>query len=262
MIGTSRILLGFFSIAFPLALSPNLVSQTKSADSFDAPLQKKVLDFGPSPYSRGGKVRVKLSCYFYPTLMVKEYDEGEEGAEWLAIVPASKGAVPTCTKHAAAGERRIDSGEWCGYFKGTKGNLVFMDAADGANGGLPFVVYDSTTGKKIFEDSAYDSRMWSGKAEDSPFNRLRISSARDGRTLLRYLRVVATDCDLHLEKTSCWERTKKNLDLKGVELPVCSGYKATSGRVASALAYPVEVFLLPQPTIKVIAGAVRCWPVD
>jgi hypothetical protein len=74
--------------------------------------------------------------------------------------------------------------------------------------------------------------------------------------------VVATDCDLHLEKTSCWERTKKNLDLKGVELPVCSGYIGTSDRVDSALAYPVEVFLLPQPTIKVIAGPVKCWPVD
>jgi len=79
---------------------------------------------------------------------------------------------------------------------------------------------------------------------------------------LRYLRVVATDCDLHLEKTPCWEQTKKNLDLKGVKLPVCSGYKGASNGVASALAYPVEVFLLPQPTIKVIAGPVKCWPVD
>lgn len=49
--------------------------------------------------------------------------------------------------------------EWVGYFKGAKGNLVFFDADDGINGGMPFVVYDSKTGKSVFKDSYYDSSM-------------------------------------------------------------------------------------------------------
>ncbi len=46
--------------------------------SFDPPLKRKVVDFGPSPYYPNPKTapRVKLSCFYYPTFMVKEYDEG------------------------------------------------------------------------------------------------------------------------------------------------------------------------------------------
>jgi len=47
---------------------------------FDVPLKKTVVDFGRSPYYLSGKVRNKLSCYLYPTLMVKEYDEGQKGS--------------------------------------------------------------------------------------------------------------------------------------------------------------------------------------
>jgi hypothetical protein len=68
-------------------------------DSFDVPLKKKVVDFGPSPYySASQNVRVKLSCYFYSTFMVKEYDKGQKGAEWLAIVPVEARATPACVQ--------------------------------------------------------------------------------------------------------------------------------------------------------------------
>ena len=256
MIKTSLTLPTLLSVAFWLALSPNLASQTKPVDSFDTPLQTKVVNLGRSPYTAG---RIKLSCYFYPTFIVKENnDPGLKGAE-LAIVPIRKGMIPPCAWNDASEHGIIKGG---GYFLAVKRNLVFINAADGTDGGLPFMVYETTTGKKIFEDSAFQAKFWGRKFEDSPFNELRVRRAQDGRLSLQYLRVVATDCDLHLREAACWERTQRDLGLKGVRMPVCIGYENIPTRWVSAVAYPVEVFLFPQPTIRTAAGPLRCWPVD
>jgi len=119
---------------------------------------------------------------------------------------------------------------------------VFFNAADGTNGGLPFVIYDSKTETKIFEDSAYYSSMWNKEVEESPFNQPRILTTRDGQVVLRYLRVVEAGCDLyHKEKAACWEQLKKRLELKRTQAPVCSGYTPDSWE--SVIAYPVEVDL-------------------
>lgn len=251
MIKASFTLPALLSVAFSLALRPNLASQTKPADSFDTPLRTKVVDLGPSPYTAG---RIKLSCYFYPNFMVKENnDPGLKGAE-IAVIPTEKGTISPCAWNDASEHGIIKE---CAYFRAVKGNLVFINACDGTNRGLPFMVYDSATGNKIFEDSA---KMWDRPV--FPFNELRISRAQDGRLSLQYLRVVETDCDLHLREAQCWERTQKDLGLKGARMPVCSGYENISTRCVSAVAYPVEVFLFPRPTIKTIEGPVKCWPVD
>lgn len=262
MFKLSRLLFALGPVAFSLAFSQSLPSQVQSADSLDTPLKKKVVDFGPSPYSPGGNLRVKLSCYFYPTFMVKEYDEGQKGADWLAIVPVEKNGTPECTQSHAPGERVVKFPEWSGYFQGAKGNLVFINADDGTDGGLPFVVYDSRTGKQIFQDNAYVSAMWTKKPADSPFNKMRVSGAETQVVSLKYLRVVEAECDLHTEKAACWERVRTQLGLKSVEIPVCSGYENIRDRWVSSVAYPVEVVLFPQPAIKTIVGPVRCWPVD
>jgi len=243
----------------PLYLPQVAVAQ---ADYFDAPMKKKVVDFGPSPYYSGGKVRITLSCFFYATFMVKQYDEGQKGAEWLAIAPSKKGPGASCTRSHAVGEKVIEYPEWTGYFKGAKGDLVFFIGADGINGAMPFVIYDSRTGAKMFEDSYYDADMWTKKPPNSPFNRLRIRKIPDGQILLVYLRVVGTDCDLYREKALCWEVVRNNLGVKTTQPPVCTGYEDTTSRYPSSVAYPVEVSLFPQPTTKVIDGPVKCWPVD
>jgi hypothetical protein len=223
----------------------------------------EVVDFGPSPYYMGSQsIRVKLSCYFYPTFIVKEYDEGQKGAEWLAIVPIEKGVAPTCARPHAPMEKVIEGAEWSGYFRGVKGNMVFFYASDGTNGGMPFIVYDSRTGMKIFQDSTFDSTWLHTKVVVSTFNRPRVSIAPDGQVSLKYLRVVETDCDLHAEKASCWERVRKKLDLKSAQTPVCNFYKGISTRWSSAVAYPVEVLLFPQPASRTITGPIKCWPVD
>src|SRR5580692_7487006 len=233
-------------------------------DAFDMPLDRKVVDLGPSPANLPGvvRVRIELSCFVYRDFMVKQFDEGEKGAEWLAIVPIRTGTRPVCSKAHPAGERVIHPKEWSGYFNGVKKNLVFFDAADGENGGMPFVIYDSRTGKMIFKDSYYEARMRNQQVEDSPFNELRVNYTPDGRILLIYLRVVGSECDLQREAATCWEQTRKKLKIKEGRAPVCSGYEDIRDRWTSAVAFPVEVSLFPKPTTKSIDGPVKCWPVD
>lgn len=231
-------------------------------DSFDVPLRKTIMDFGPSPYGlEGQNVRAKLSCYFYPTFMVKEYDEGEKGAEWLAIVPTNSSTVPECSQSHATGERIIKD-DRAAYFLGAKGDLAFFRDADGTDRGMPFVIYDSKTGTKIFEDSYYDAAIMGSKADVSAFSRMRVKKDPDGQVSLLYSRVVEADCDLHLERALCWSQVKQKLGLESTQAPVCRDYKTVTSRWVSAVAYPVEVSLFPQPTTKTIVGPVKCWPVD
>jgi len=233
-----------------------------SAEGMDRPLKEQVVDFGPSPYYPAGRVRIKLTCYFYAKLMVKQYDAGQKGAEWLAIVPVQKDQAPICAESHGHGEKVIEGAEWNGYFKGVKGNLVFLDAADGTDVGIPFAVYDSITGKKIFADSAYDSRIENTKVAQSLFNRMRVATAADGTVILKYLRVAEAGCDLHGKKETCWEEVRKKFDLKNLQPPVCDRYKNLPTAWESAIAYPVETSLSERPETKTIAGPIRCWPVD
>ena len=248
-----------------IALSALFCASPACADSFDKPLKKKVVDFGASDNNLPGRTnfRVKLYCYFYPTFLIKEYNnEGEKGAEWVAIVPIQNGTAPACVRTHSAGERILKYPEWGGYFNGVKGNLVFLNNEDDIDGGMPFTVYDFRTGKRIFQDSAYDSSMGTQKPPRSPFNHLRFSGNQDSNLTITYLRVVEAECDLHSEKTACWEQVRKKLDLKDAAMPVCTSYENVSDREVSAVAYPVEVSLFPQPVTKTIAGPVKCWPID
>lgn len=251
----ARILAMLLSIA-----SPRFVAA--QTDLLDVPLKKQIVKLGPSPYYPSGNVPIKLTCDFYRTFMVKEYDEGQKGAEWLAIVPVKDHVAPPCNESHAADEKVIVYPEWHGYFRGAKGNLVMFHAADGEDGGMPFVVYDAKTQKQLFRDSYYEGSMWRKKTPDSPFNEMRVNVAADGPVFLKYLRVAEAGCDLHLEKTACWQKVRKKFDLKLTPMPVCSGYKRITTRYESAVAYPVEVSLFPQPSTKTIDGPAKCWPVD
>lgn len=253
---TTILLLGLTVSAFAVA---------DFADSFDVPLRKQVVDVGASENNPPGpqNFRVKLSCYFYPNFMVEEYNnEKEKGAEWVAIVPIENGAAPACARTHASGDRIFKWPEWSGYFKGVKGNLVFLNDPDGTDGGMGFTIFDFETGKMIFSDSAYDSSMWTRKVSISPFNHLRFSGVQDSDLTMTYLRVVEAGCDLHLERTACWDQVRKKLELKGARMPVCTGYAKISSRWESAVAYPVVVSLSAKPVAKTTAGPVKCWPVD
>jgi hypothetical protein len=235
----------------------------KSELSFDAPLKKDVVDNGLSPYYDPGRNRRnELSCYFYSTFVVKQYDEGQKGSEWLAIGPVEGRTQPPCTLSHAAGEKVITASKWSGYFMGAKGRLAFFSAADETNEGMPFVVYDSQTVTKVFEDSYHDTTIFNRKVASSPFNHMRVFEGTNEQVSLKYLRVVEANCDLHTEGSSCWEPLRKSLELQTTQIPVCTGYKGISTSQESAVAYPVEVILFPKPIISTIPGPVRRWPVD
>jgi len=234
--------------------------------TFDTPIDKKVVDFGLSSGNPpgGDRMRIKLSCYVYGNFMVKEYnDEGMKGAEWLAIAPITGQARPTCGQEHGPGEKVFGKGgEWTGYYWGTKGDYVFFTADDGWDGGMPFYVYDTKTEKKVFEDSSYEGKNWNPKPQPSPFNSLRVSAVQGDPLALTYLRVVEAGCDLHLDKSSCWEKVRKKFDIKSSLMPACSLYPDATTRMNSSLAYPVQVTLSEPPVVRTVAGPVKCWPVD
>ena len=132
-----------------MLLSSSLCAQTghTDIDSFDKP-SKIVRDFGPSPYySATYHVRKKLTCYNYPTFVVKEYDDGSKGAVWLSILRFDSDSHPPCSLSHLKGEKVINN-KWSGYFRGAKDSFAFFRADDGTDGGLPFFVYDTRTEKK------------------------------------------------------------------------------------------------------------------
>jgi len=227
-------------------------------EGFDKPLKKTVVDLGPSPfYEASQHVRNKLTCYYYSTLTVKEYDKGEKGAEWLSIVPSGQVA---CTRGHSEDERVYAYPEWSGYFRGVKGTVAFFDAPDGTDGGMPFAVFDVRTGRKLFEDSSlldYYQKTQHIK------NAFRITSRSDQIPRLTYLRVVRAGCDLKTEKTDCWNKVRAEFGITQTDIPVCSRYEQAEGRSwESAIVYPVSVLLTDSPQIKAVDGPVFCWPTD
>jgi hypothetical protein len=211
---------------------------------------------------------MKLSCYFFSNFMVKQYDKGDLGSEWLAIVPIRNGAVPACTRSHGAREKVIHDQEWLGYFEGVKDNLVFFHAEDMFNGGSPFAVYNANTRSKVFDDSAAGS--------------LTFDRAPDGHRTLKYVRAVVLDCSILKDKTACWDKfragclepaglerprdcyDRKDPELASAPIPECSGY-AVGGADSddpSVIGYPVEVTFSPRPSIRRLPGPIKCWPAD
>ena len=229
--------------------------RTNRGEGFDKPLKKTVVDLGPSPfYMPAQHVRNKLTCYYYATFTVKEYDQGEKGAEWLSLVPSSQAA---CVLRHRQDEKVYT--EWSGYFRGAKGALVFFDAADGIDGGLPFAVFDVKTGRELFQDSYlldYYQKVLHIK------NTFRVSSESDQIPHLAYFRVVHARCDLKAKQSDCWKKVRTEFGIVQTEIPVCSGYEQAEGRLESTVVYPVSVLLTDAPQIKPVQGPVFCWPPD
>jgi len=224
---------------------------------FDKPLRKTVVDLGPSPFYRAPQhVRNKLTCYYYPTFTIKEYDQGEKGAEWLSIVPSAQAA---CTRRHREDEKVYLSSEWSGYFRGVKGTLAFFDASDGDDGGLPFTAFNVGTGRKLFEDSSvldyYQKKLHIKDA-------FHITSGVDQVPVLTYFRVVPAGCDLKTEQWDCWNKVRAEFGIVQTEIPACIRYEQAEGKWESAIVYPVSVLLTDSPQIKAVDGPVFCWPTD
>ena len=149
-----------------------------------------------------------------------------------------------------------------------KGDFVFLRAADGSDGGIQFAVYDSRTGKKVFEDAdclmcTNLKKIYGKESPSAPFSRMRISKVPGGSIALKYMRVEQADCDLRTDTASCWDHVRMETDVKSVKAPVCFGYAHTPvGELPSMVAHPVFVSPESPPVVKRISGPVFCWGPD
>jgi hypothetical protein len=235
----------------------SLCAQTDRAipdEGFDEPVKKTVVDLGPSPYYRPAQhVRKKLTCFYYSTFAVKQYDEGQKGAEWLSIVPSANSG---CGLTHSEGEKVLTWPEWGGYFRGVKGAFAIFDAPDGEDGGLPFAVFDVRTGRKLFEDSSlldyYEKELHIKKS-------FHIAET-DQIIRLTYLRVVRAGCNLKAEQADCWNKVRAKLGIAQTAIPVCSRYEKADWE--SAIVYPVSLLLTESPQVKAEDGPIYCWPID
>ncbi len=216
-------------------------------ESFDNPLRKTVVDLGAAP-NVSPVEHSALSCYFFNGFMVKELDLKELGDEWIAIVPASGSKVPPCVQEHGQGEMVIQG--WTGYYDGVKGNLVFLNAEDGFNGGYPFGVFDPATGKKLFEDSRELADRELHFASD------------EKRTALRYRRIHVAECSIPEQKDACWKQIEQKTGLSSQPMPACTGYGGNIDETdPSVVSYPVEV-TLPGFNLRMLPGPVKCWAAD
>jgi len=225
------------------------------AESFDEPLRKSVVDLGRSPYLLPtSPSQIELFCYYYPAFMIKQLnDPGLKGTRWVTIVPILNGHVPACSRSHGSAERFIEKEWWT--FIGVKGSLLFLEAADGEDGGMPFRILDLKTGKKIFEDS-----VWG----DGHFE---FADTFDGEMSLRYLRTVREDCSITWGGTSCWNKFREKWGLPPATAPKCTNFEGKPVPVEeketpTAVVYPVAVELFPRSSIKAVPGPVKCMEID
>ena len=193
------------------------------ATPFDQPVSVDNVDLPPNKGNPDAKPAV--NCYRYPGFTVKEVDLGEVGAEKLAILPENA----KCERESA--DEKVVSDPVAGYFLGAKGSLAFFQAPDGSNGGMPFVVIDTGTMKKLFDDSF----------EGADFEKIDNSG---GKLVLDYIRTFSADCSLFLDGKPCADKVEKETGLGTVApLPDCStAYDAEKKRTPD---YAKEIEQLP-----------------
>jgi len=186
---------------------------------FDKPVKVSKIPLAADPLNPQAKPL--LACFYFHDFAVKQIDRGEVGAERLSIVPLGASAPQyECREANASGEIVADAKDWSGYFKGVKGNYVFVDAADGQNGGLGFAVYSASDGKKIFEDVSMG--LHAIKLTQSGF-------------VLSYRRAYAAQCSLFADAAGCWAQVKRDTGLTQAPPPDCNAaYKREQERTKAA----------------------------
>ncbi|MGV3549084.1 hypothetical protein [Rhizobium sp.] len=195
--------------------------QPVSIDNLDLPADKANPDVKPA-----------VNCYRFKGFMVKEVDLGEVGAEKLAILPEDA----KCVREDANEKKVTDPG--AGYFLGVKNDFVFFQAADGSNGGMPFVVFDTKTMKPLFNDSF----------EGADFEKV---DDQGGKLVLDYIRTYSADCSLVSEGDACAAKIRKEAGLpEAAKLPSCDeayneekkrtpDYAKEIDQLPSVISYPV-----------------------
>ncbi|OWV83016.1 hypothetical protein ATY75_26820 [Rhizobium sp. N122] len=219
MVTASVIVAAFVSVA----------GASENAAAFDKPIKVDVVALPKDELNPDAKP--KITCSRYPAFMVKVVDLGEVGAEKLALLAADAPCERTSERE------RVIADDTAGYLMGVSGGFVFFRAADGWNGGLPFVVYDAATGERLLDDSL----------EGDDFAAIRSGK---GELTLDFRRVYTASCSLYLERAACAKTIAADIGLS--QLPDCTAaYKAEIKRspdhageidkLPSVIVYPVEL---------------------
>jgi hypothetical protein len=254
------------TIAGGFLIAVLLVSDAGLAESFDKPLNTRVLDLGHSQYLMPTDNRhLTVTCWYYSHFMIKERnDPGIKGAEVIALAPVRPGRLPKCLPTLQPDEKEFKEwiseyktfANWNGYFAGVKHNLVFLERPDGdENSGIPFSVFESDAQTKLFEDSV----MLRARGERD----LNFAPATGSQVTIRYLRVANAGCSIPKSGKSCWSKLQQQTGLAHSPMPKCSDYEgAEVGTAPSVIAYPVEVSLYPKPSVRPLGGPARCYPAE
>ena len=182
-------------------------AQAVAGDVYDQPIEVRRVPLKADPHNPQAKRNV--TCFTYSHFVVKQVDLGEVGADRLSIIPAAPGKTPRCRQAKEPDEYVIPGDSWSGYFEGARSDYAFFVAADGTDGGLGFMVFDTAGRKKLFEDTA-EKGIESIEVKD--------------RTLrLRYQRVFASECSVVTDGAACQNIIAEKTGVSRESLSSCAG---------------------------------------
>jgi hypothetical protein len=230
----------------PLLALPALAG---ASGPFDAPLRVEQVRLPPD--AQNPNIKRKISCFYYHSIVVKQVDYGEVGADRLALLPVLTGNATPCRAMRESNEFVIPADSWSGYFKGVKSEYAVFTAADGTDGGLAFMVMRVYGRKPLFEDVAQHG--------------IESMEIQEGTLRLRYQRVFAADCSVLTGGNTCRERLVHDTGVADNSLSICAkGYQAARQAGApTVIVYEVETSLNDDgPVISRRGDALACRPSD
>jgi len=196
-----------------------LAASSFAGKPFDAPLKTRHVELEADP--QNPNVRRRVSCFYYRSVVVKQVDYGEVGAQRLALLPVLSGNATPCRENQESYEYVIPSDSWSGYSGGAKAEYAFFDAPDGSNGGLGFMVLRVSDRKQLFEDTAR--------------NGMRAIEIINGGIKLRYERVYPGNCSAITGGSACRESLSRDTGVSTASLSLCAaGYAAAKQAMAKA----------------------------
>jgi hypothetical protein len=188
-----------------------------ASEPFDLPLKVRNLRLAADP--QNPKIRRQVTCFYYRSIVIKQVDYGEVGADRLALLPVLSRNGTECHEDREASEYVIPADTWSGYFRGVKADYAFFDAPDGINGGLGFMVLRLYDRKAVLEDVAQHG--------------IKSIDYEEGVLRLRYQRVFTGTCSVPTGGDSCRDALVRDTGVSAGSLSICSqGYRAAREAMA------------------------------
>jgi hypothetical protein len=195
----------------------SLPALATASGAFDSPLKTRTVQLPPDP--QNPRARRQVTCFYYRSIVIKQVDYGEVGADRLALLPVLARNAMQCHEDREALEYVIPVDTWSGYFKGVKADYAFFDAPDGINGGLGFMVLRLYDRKPVLEDVAQHG--------------VKSIDYEEGVLKIRYQRVHAGNCSILTAGADCQETLVRDTGVSAQSLSICSqGYRAAKEAMA------------------------------